>query len=975
MKERLYEICENILEDETESKKFAKIKTVDELYEYLSEKVPDLSEEEFEDFIVEMLGYAEESYQNSQKTAGPIDDDALDSVAGGVNLGTKIVSAGLALMSFFPAVGATNKKANDLGSSAGTSISQKVDNDNEDVNWNVPSKWEKVKNWAKKHKTGLIVAGVAVGAAVAGGVAYKLHRDKKQRELEHEKMAGRIAEARAQAQKDNLMESARSGNVEALEKILQSDKNLSKILKDDALLGACKNNQKEAALLLIRNGANVNAKDGFLINGKTVGGHTPLYYALSSKYYEVAELLLSDGADVGEEEKKMAAEDMKMLNLFKKHGISIELSVTEGNFNKVFSADDVAEFKSLFKKSKMGINDAFDKHTGETLLHIAVRHESHKIVKYLAENKADLNKTAGFSDTWIDTALSDAVKKGNEGITKILLDHGADPNINIRNMGIEGNKTLDIAFAKGNEKIIDMLIAKGAKVSSTLQQRDMFKKAISTGDHAMQKKLLKAGIALDTGWRGDLEDVKAEQVISSGDVYIVKELVSKGMDVNHNNMLVHAVKSNKTEIVKFLLESGKLDMDYYSRHGDELLKAAFGTGNEEVINPILNLFVSGKASIREDRWSTQSLGVWLYKNGQKDRLRAMINKGVIKNFDQLVLYVASRGDNEMIKLLIDKGADMGKTYSGGYTIIHTALGHSMHFGGSHESTAKLIVDKLIEKGDKKALVTFVDQTIGLSGMKGSEIMPYLLDKCKNISEIQNKKGDLLRAASCARNVDLVRYLLGEGVNPESSNALETMLQEKQGNDESTAKIIDMLLKSGKISKTSDNSVLALQTACLNINGDYSILNKLLDYGIDVNKAPSKGHSVLCELAESAVSGHSLSVLDYLVENKGADINKASVDGTTPLLAAASVKTYEYVSNDKYKVIADLLAKGADQSVKDKQGRTAIMIVAEKNDTKSLEKLLNDKNLKKETLGYSINHLGNSVTRGTENMLREKLKTM
>lgn len=180
MKEKLYETCENILNDEQESKKFMEMKTIDKIYEYLSSKIPDLSEKEFEEFMLDAFEECRESCENAKKSVGPIDEDDLENIAGGVNLGTKIVSAGLALMSFFPAISAANPRTSDLNPSGGISISQRADND---ANWNIPSKWEKAKSWAKEHKKSLIAAGIITAAlAVTAGVAYKIHKSKKQAE-------------------------------------------------------------------------------------------------------------------------------------------------------------------------------------------------------------------------------------------------------------------------------------------------------------------------------------------------------------------------------------------------------------------------------------------------------------------------------------------------------------------------------------------------------------------------------------------------------------------------------------------------------------------------------------------------------------------------------------------------------------------------------------------------------------------------
>ncbi len=101
MNEKLQKILEGVLQDEAESSRFAELKTVDDMYAYFVEKIPELSEEDFDDFIVEMMdGFAED--EESMKN---IDVNSLADVAGGANLRTKLASGTLAVLSLLPAVG------------------------------------------------------------------------------------------------------------------------------------------------------------------------------------------------------------------------------------------------------------------------------------------------------------------------------------------------------------------------------------------------------------------------------------------------------------------------------------------------------------------------------------------------------------------------------------------------------------------------------------------------------------------------------------------------------------------------------------------------------------------------------------------------------------------------------------------------------------------------------------------------------
>ncbi len=164
MNKKLLEEFEKILESKDETKKVLDLETIDEIYSYFKKRIPNISEEEFDDFIVEML----ENYENNQKTAKKLDSKTLDEVSGGVGFGNKITSAVLALMATapFPAVGATNPNPAPISSLA---ITQNLKSDTNNSEIKVTSnKFIKAKNWIFKHpKTTISVILAAIGTGIA----------------------------------------------------------------------------------------------------------------------------------------------------------------------------------------------------------------------------------------------------------------------------------------------------------------------------------------------------------------------------------------------------------------------------------------------------------------------------------------------------------------------------------------------------------------------------------------------------------------------------------------------------------------------------------------------------------------------------------------------------------------------------------------------------------------------------------------
>ena len=177
MNEKLQKVCEEILQNETESKKFKELKTPEEMYAYFKEKVPNLSEEEFDSFIAEILEQYSDEQENSSKNVS----DSLGKVAGGVmlnKLSKKMLSGVLALTSLLPvAASATNTKS-DHNASSFSAFDEEFDREYESHSKSNGT-FTKIKNWIKNHK--LLTAGVTLAVIVASALTIR-HFTKKDKE-------------------------------------------------------------------------------------------------------------------------------------------------------------------------------------------------------------------------------------------------------------------------------------------------------------------------------------------------------------------------------------------------------------------------------------------------------------------------------------------------------------------------------------------------------------------------------------------------------------------------------------------------------------------------------------------------------------------------------------------------------------------------------------------------------------------------
>lgn len=195
MYEDLQNVLESILEDENEVNKFLEMETMDELYEYFKNKVPNLSVEEFDSFIFDLL----EEYAKSAQAVQNLDSSALSKVAGGADVKSRIAAVTMSLLSLIPMapvgsaqvetgsnIGSARSmkktdmqgpfdKIKDILLSKFNSAKQTVSNKYKDAKEFVADKYAKTKKWVLEHPE--LSAGVTIFAVVLLAAAtYGIHR-------------------------------------------------------------------------------------------------------------------------------------------------------------------------------------------------------------------------------------------------------------------------------------------------------------------------------------------------------------------------------------------------------------------------------------------------------------------------------------------------------------------------------------------------------------------------------------------------------------------------------------------------------------------------------------------------------------------------------------------------------------------------------------------------------------------------------
>ena len=161
------------------------------------------------------------------------------------------------------------------------------------------------------------------------------------------------------------------------------------------------------------------------------------------------------------------------------------------------------------------------------------------------------------------------------------------------------------------------------------------------------------------------------------DVSTVRNLVSKGVNPNILDskgelMLNLAIKDKSNDVVAYLLNNQTTDVDISNKFGETPLMIASIEGNL----PVVKALVQGrKAKIDHIGWTPLH---YACARGQLEVAQYLLANGAIVdsmspgNTTPLMMAVQS-GNEQLIKLLLDKGADLQIKNNNGFTAIDIAV--------------------------------------------------------------------------------------------------------------------------------------------------------------------------------------------------------------------------------------------------------------------------------------------------------------
>ncbi|XP_075215209.1 uncharacterized protein LOC142321092 [Lycorma delicatula] len=236
------------------------------------------------------------------------------------------------------------------------------------------------------------------------------------------------------------------------------------------------------------------------------------------------------------------------------------------------------------------------------------------------------------------------------------------------------------------------------------------------------------------------------------------------------------------------------------------------------------------------------------------------------------------GDIEVIKLLIDSGADVNpQNYSGETPFMKFPL------NADEDLWLELIKRGLyIDESSGSYLLsdTFLTNVVSKTSRikQFLHVLNYNQFTINTINKICNRLLCLaLNQNSC---VDCITEIINNIVNVNEMRYL----------------ILDV----------NDKALLI----ALKLNRDKEIISALIDNGADVNAID--GHEL--RIVYAINNNYKVEIINKLI-NLGADVNKCDCDGVTPLMYA--------IKNNSNEIIGGLINAGADVNAVDKSGRTIL----------------------------------------------------
>jgi len=735
----------------------------------------------------------------------------------------------------------------------------------------------------------------------------------------------------------NAIENA---NYDYISKLQNIDIEIKDRYKRNLLMIAILNNDFKMVKLLLKKGANIEARDVF--------GETPIMKtALITDNLEIAKLLIGNNADINAVNKyggsvlmrALSTTNDKLVEYLIEKGVNIHyfkpkntenalilsaggnqyrwMSSTKKYIKMVIRSRRTGNIKTRFKKVnpyygllffsfinnlkimklliKNGMDINYSSKYGKTALINSIISENIESIKWLLENGADINLKAGEHGT---TALIEAAKRGNINIVKLLFKNKADPAICDK----KNNYSPYIYAIMNHNKLVTNFL-KDFPYHCSDYDMQLFHLVLNKRYSILKKLNIKKDFTIFSV----LEGIKTS--IDLNNIKMLK-ILTKDFDKDKtNHILKYALENAKNKTINYLIKNNfKLEKD------DE------------------NIIFSYK------------LGKLTLKDLEKEDIPKFINKK--ENITPLML-ASLWQDIDLVKLILSKDKlSLNKIDKKGFN----ALSYSLQNGDNE------INDYLLKNKISTQIYTsknYRQESMIMLALKNkAKKLAYKLVKKKKYFKMKtNNRSNLLIYAVKYNSYDTVKYLLEQKYLRSINKAL--LLASKN----SSLKIVKLLIEHGaKV----DAYYYVDNTPLMNaiIKNKVKIIKFLLENHADLEDEDDELWNSLIFAARFATK----EVFNLILKDS---LNKNSKTGkNSNLFVIASIK------KNNTAVLKEINKLDIDVNEPNIIGETALMTAVKENRLKNVKYLLS---IGANPLLNDINEHNSfhyAETRGYKNILNE-----
>ncbi|XP_059489715.1 uncharacterized protein LOC132204878 [Neocloeon triangulifer] len=692
---------------------------------------------------------------------------------------------------------------------------------------------------------------------------------------------------------------------------------------NDALHLACFNGKFENVQYLL-------GLNGFDLGKKGKNGKTALHWAAIRDNIDVAEFLLSKGADVNarDDDNKTTlilaatSQNMRMCRLLVDRGADLSAVDSDGN-DVLHLACIVGQLENIhYLLGIKGFSLGKKSKNGKTSLHYAAIRGHIAVAEFLLSNGADVNAR----DDKNETPLTYAACYSNKEMCQLLVKNDAD--LSAVNSG--GNDALHLACFNGKFENVQYLLSlnsfdlgmKGKNGKTALHY------AAQKGHHAVAELLLSN--ELDINVRADFNETPFTLAAYFSDEKMCRYLVDMGADLsavhNDGNDALHlACLNGKFENVKYLLGLNGFSVEKKGENGRTALHWAAKNGHVTVVKFLL----SKKADVNaldNDYDTPLNLAAhfsieemhrhWVYSSGD---LRVVDSEGA----DALQLSCLNGKLETVQYLLALNGFGLGEKGKHEKTALHWAAQKG------HLHVAKFLLSM---GADINARDDNNETPLNLAASSPDEIMCRLLvNKGADLSAVDNDGNDALHLACIYGRLENVQYFLslndGFSLGKKCKHGQTALHIAALKGHIAVAEFL--LLKGADVNARDDDNATPLTYAAVAAYiSNEKMCQLLVDRGADLSAVDSDGDDAF----HFACFNGKLENVQYLLGLNGFSLGKKGKNGKTALHYAAI--------RDHIAVAEFLLSKEADVNARDDNIETPLIYAASFSNEKMCRLLVN-----------------------------------